>query len=481
MSDNHNLKFDFNEKLKLLKDIRHEIKKRRFIMDESVEKFGFDNMKLLTKVENKTEVKGYPMVASKIQSKILKGVKVGLKVVPLETKFEKHEHPINLEFIALKELTDQIILKNISPHFVYYLGMQKVANKSKAVKFLNLKRLEVEDQIRSNSNMLISEYIDGGSLDTWVYDKYENESIISDNEWKGLVFQIIYSIAIMQYHYKMMHNDFHYGNILIDTSIKKVPGQYFVYTIEDNVYYIPNNGYIPKCWDFEFAMSYSNKIDDFYPNKFIIGNCDYDRNNHITTEPNCDSSTMDSDDFNVPYNYNQTYDLHYFLTSLLDLYISQELFDWIVDIYPTELIPQESEADSSEQDSLINKLDKLDIDSKQSSMSELSDQSSSSLSKNSELSELSELSEIYEISEKSEMSEMSELSEKSSDNLESSDTETSDYNRYLADGRMKNGIESQFKDLPIPSNILKNSFFDSFKQKPDDFDKSIALYFNAGF
>ena len=45
-------KFDFKAKLDLLKSIRHDIKKKRFILDESKENFGFDNLSLLKKVKN---------------------------------------------------------------------------------------------------------------------------------------------------------------------------------------------------------------------------------------------------------------------------------------------------------------------------------------------------------------------------------------------------------------------------------------------
>lgn len=474
-----------------------KLKKKRFILDESVDKFGFDDMCLLTKVANVDEVKGYPMVASKVQSKILKGLKVGLKVVPLETKFEKHEHPINLEFISLKELTDNVILKNISPHFVYYLGSQKVSNKSRAVKFLNLKRLEVEDQIRPYSNMLISEYIEGGSLDNWVYDVYENDNEISNEEWKSLIFQLVYSIAIMQHHYKMMHNDFHYGNILIDTSIKKIPGQYFVYKVQNNTYYLPNTGFIPKIWDFEFAMCYSNKVEEFYPNKFIIGNYQYDRKTCTTKEPirKDDTSTVDSDDLNVPYNYNEIYDLHYFLTSLLDLYISQELFDWILEIYPDELIPREdsnsSDSDSSDSHSSDSHSDDSTSHSDDSSHSDTvsSDEFEDSLQKKMDKIKLSDKQSSESDKQTSESddeeSHTSDTVDTATDVTEEStsesDSSSSSYNRYLSEGRMKNGVDVDFENLPTPKTLLNHSFFESFKNKPSDFDESKALYFNAGF
>lgn len=477
------LKFELANKIKLLKDIRHEIKKKRFILDESRERFGFDDMTQLTKVKNTSEVKGYPFVASKLESKVLKGVKVGLKVVPVETKFEKHEHPTNLEFLALKELTENIVCKNISPHIVFYLASQKVSNKSRALKFLNLKRLEVEELIRTSSNMLVSEYIEGGSLDSWIYDIYENDEEISDKDWRIIVFQLIYTIAVIQHYYRMMHNDFHYGNILMDTSVKKIDGQYFVYEIDGQTYYVPNNGVIPKLWDFEFAMVYSDKVPDFYPNKFIIGNCQYDRKRHITKEPvPGDNNSFESDDLNVPYNYNEVYDLHYFLTSLLDLYISQELFDWILEVYPDELIPREesdsssdsssSGSDSSEEDDeddedeLQDKLDNITLSDDDESSSHSHSESSSDSHSNS-----------------SHSSDNSDSSESDSDDDEDDDNSSSSsglYNRYLSEGRLKNGVEKDF-ELPTPLSILNNKLFDEFRNKPADFDESKAVYFKSGF
>jgi hypothetical protein len=160
---------DSESKLNFLKTIRHEIKKRRLIFDEGKDKFGMNEMTQLVKVKNTSDIKGYPFRAQ------IRDVDLALKVVPLEVKYEKFEHPSCIEHIVLKHLTDNIVLKNISPHVAFFLGTQKVGNKSRALKHLNLKRLEVEGQIRTHSNMLISEYVRGGSLDNWIFNTYEND------------------------------------------------------------------------------------------------------------------------------------------------------------------------------------------------------------------------------------------------------------------------------------------------------------------
>lgn len=437
--------YPLQKKLEYLLSIRHEIKKKRFLLDESKEKFGMDEMTQLARVKNENEVKGYPFKVSKSDSPTTKGLKLGLKVVPIETKYEKNEHPCNLENVVLKTLTDQIVKTGISPHITYYLATQKVSNKSRALKFLNLKRLEVEGKIRTHSNMLISEYVEGGSLDNWVFTTYEDDKEISDEQWKSIVFQLVYTIAVIQHYYKMMHNDFHYGNILIDNSTE--PGGYFVYTIKDKTFYIKNTGIIPKLWDFEFSMVYSDKIPECYPNKFITGDHKYDYQQHKAIV-----ATEDADEeFNVPFHYNEVYDLHYFLTSLLDLYISQDLFDWIMTLYPEELIPEEETSSPSSKfsDSMArsNATQQSDSEDCEGNDTEGSD---------------------------------TEASETEGSDTESWETDD-ETNSFLCDGRMINGVEARFKDLPTPLSLLNNGFFKGFEEKPSDFDEKTAIYFKAGF
>ena len=444
-SDSSKIYHSLNKKIKYMQTIRHEIKKRRILFDETRERFGLDELSQLVKVKNTSEIKGYPFKGyKKSYNTKTRGIKFGLKVVPIETKYDKTEHPCNLENIILKSLTDNIVNKSISPHIVYYFGTQKVSNKSKSLKKLNLKRLEVENKIRSHSNMLISEYVDGGSLDNWIYNTYENDKEIEDEQWKNIVFQLIYTISIIQKYYRMMHNDFHYGNVLIDTSIK--PGGYFVYTINDQKYYIRNTGIIPRLWDFEFCMVYSDKIPESYPNKFIVGPYNYDRKLHKTIISKEELDNLSDQDLNVPFNYNEVYDVHYFLTSLLDLYISQELFDWIIELYPRELIPDDSNSTST---------------------------SNSSTKSDSSLDSLPE-SHLFTNSDSGSDSGSGSISK----DLSNLTVETE--NKYLLEGRLMNGIEKSF-DLPTPLNLLKHDFFKSFTTKPDDFDEKTAVYFNAGF
>jgi hypothetical protein len=314
--------------------------------------------------------------------------------------------------------------------------------------------------------MLISEFVEGGSLDNWVFDVYENDKEIDDNQWKSIVFQLIYTIFIIQRYYKMMHNDFHYGNILIDNSIKA--SGYLVYDIDDKRFYIKNTGIIPKLWDFEFCMVYSNKIKDCYANKFIIGSYEYDKKLHKTIIDSSDSdSALKSDDLNVPFNYNEVYDIHYFLTSLLDLYISQELFDWIIGLYPRELIPDEENSTS----------DNTTSDNTTSDNTNTTSDNTNTTSDNTNTTSDNTRDSLHE--------KLSKLSVNgNSDSISTLNTNTLNsslsYNKYLSDGRLINGVEDMF-NLPTPIDLIRHNFFDELTVKPQDFDENDAIYFRAGF
>jgi hypothetical protein len=426
---------EYLKKTKQIKQIRQDIKKKRIILDENKTNFGLDELVQLAKVDNTIEIKGYPFKGiSKSKGNI------GIKVIPNEKRFVKTEHPVHLEYIILKEFTDNIVLKNISPHIVNYIGSSKISNKSKAVEFLNLEKLEREDKIRNSSIVILSEFLEGGSLDNWIFNTYENEEVenkkknISDTEWKCVVFTILYTLYVLQDTYKFVHNDLHYGNILIDDQIK--PGGYFVYKIKDNTWYLPNNGVIAKIWDTEFGMAFSDKLPNGYPNKFVIGDLPYNRKTHVTI----DTDMTTEDNINIPVNYNKVYDCHYFLTSLLDLFISQETFDWIMSLYPLDLIPSDSSENSSEKDS-ENSSENSSENGSENSSENGSDNSSDYNSED----VISEMFSNFTISETKE---------------------------FLHDGRIVNGVEELFPDLPIPYQLITSSFFDCFKQKPEDFDKN---------
>jgi hypothetical protein len=183
-----------------------------------------------------------------------------------------------------------------------------------------------------------------------------------------------------------------------------------------------------------------------------MGHYVYDKSKHVSVPNNSTSDDDDDDDDNnVPCNYNDVYDVHYFLTSLLDLFISEELFNWVLKTYPEEVIPpDESTTESSSEDSSDSSSESSDSSSEDSSNKNSSESSDNNSSESSDDSS----------------------SESSDESSSSSHTE------FLKDGRLINGVENKIK-LPRPLELLENDFFKEFLIKPDDFDQSTAVYFTC--
>ena len=127
---------------------------------------------------------------------------------------------------------------------------------------------------------------------------------VKDDIWRNLVFQVVYSLYILQKKYKFMHNDFHTNNMLID----EIPvGGYIKYSFNDNDYYLPNIGYLVKITDFEWStIEETNHRNGYYEDPIFEG-------------------------------FSDSNDLYLFIACLLDLEISKELRDMIMSIYPAEV------------------------------------------------------------------------------------------------------------------------------------------------
>jgi hypothetical protein len=77
-------------------------------------------------------------------------------------------------------------------------------------------------------------------------DKYMQENKIGDEQWKGILFQIIIILTTYQKCFDFTHNDLHTENIMLkETTVK-----YINYKLENIYYRIPTFGYICKIIDF---------------------------------------------------------------------------------------------------------------------------------------------------------------------------------------------------------------------------------------
>ena len=448
----------YKEKLSELNKIRNSVKNKTINFNENKKFFGHLKSTPLKKNKNDDdeddEIKGFPF---KIKLKGSNKIKnLSIKIIPIENKYTTNEHPCFIENIILKELTDNVINKNLSPHIVFYFGSTKVNNKSSCLLDMNLPNFYNNRKIKNYSNMLISEYIDGLSLEEWVYKQTKKNIEITPSNWLTMIFQLLYTIYIFQYKYKLLHNDFHYGNILIDDNIKAEG--YFIYKIFGKTYYLKNFGIIPKLWDFEFCMCYSDNIKSLYPNKYIIGTSNYNKKTFSTNLNSIDK------DFHVPLNYNEVYDSHYLLTSLLKLYISDDIYEWISNLYPYEVIESDSDSDS-DSDSYY----KSDTDTD-------TDTDTSSYNKNlqNKKSSVKSVDKIFSKLNKDNCNSNSSSNSSFTTTYTSSDNDSV----YLKDGRLLNKTLNMF-NLPTTKDILNDKIFDQFLIKPKDLNPDLDVVFDS--
>jgi len=135
--------------------------------------------------------------------------------------------------IICQTLTNQLVFQHICPHFS-----------------LNF----YWDFVHKNQELIlytINEYANFQDFHQWARKQH------SFQEWLNALFQIMVGLSCLNRYFDMIHSDFHTGNILVQ---KVPPGGYWVYTIDNFKYYLPNLGFVLLIHDFGFA---------WIPNKLI--------------------------------------------------------------------------------------------------------------------------------------------------------------------------------------------------------------------
>lgn len=133
------------------------------------------------------------------------------------------KQPAFIEIVS-QTLTNQLIFQNICPNFSmnYYWEFD---NKKKIIYSYN-------------------EYVNSGDFDSWAKKRHSKQL------WFNALFQIMYGLICLKRYFNMIHSDFHTKNILV----KRVKsGGYWIYTINNINYHLPNLGYIFLIHDLGFS------------------------------------------------------------------------------------------------------------------------------------------------------------------------------------------------------------------------------------
>lgn len=394
---------------------------------------GMMHLKRLFKDVDYDDVKGYPCIGYFDPSD---DVKIAVKINPLENRYDFINGPGRMETKIMRELNN-VLLKKYTPHVTMYLSDMDAPNNACALTKFPIKRFH--DDIYPNSNVLFTEFVSGGSLESYLRKKD-----MTMTQWKSLLFGILWTLHVLQSEYRLMHNDCHFGNILVDI-YRYTSGEVFEYRLgSKDRFVVPCTGILPKLWDFEFSKCF-------------------------------DRSDLAFNQFGRTANkFNAVSDVHYFLTTLLELEnLPSELRIYIMSLYPSELVPKEEEYDSdseSDRDS-----DSMSIASSTSTIvstfsdkyyvtdEEMDSDSDSSTTRSS----VSTQSGCSRSTSRSGRSGRSGHSGRSTGSTRSGYSSVySDEPRYLSGGHLTSeAIEQYTKKMPTARDLLFSAFFKEYRVK----------------
>ena len=155
-------------------------------------------------------------------------------VHPIATKVMKYNTDNKLEINLMTTITKNILLKNLSKHFLMIYGYC-ICDKRIAEK---LKLISINELADGDLKMLTSK-----------------KDVLRDNELiLNILFQTYISIATFQNKLKYIHKDAHYGNFLYQ--INNESG-YYHYTFNGKDYYLKSCKYNIIIFDYGFAKDIS--------------------------------------------------------------------------------------------------------------------------------------------------------------------------------------------------------------------------------
>jgi hypothetical protein len=254
-----------------------------------------------------------------MQKGLFFGIRNFIGKVCLQTKmYEAHKHPAQQESKIMKLICSSRQPQRKHQRFLPTL----VAHKSISVTAPLLYRLPMRSfgtSIHPRCDVIIVPKYDA------TLSELRERNILNLEDYRSIIFQILYTLFILQRKYGFMHNDLHIQNILM----KKVPGQPRVdgksrdYKVDEYTFQVPEIEWIPIMWDFEDSRCH--KVPELMEN--------------LKTDNVPD----------VPPDWCPYYDVHFLLISIIDVCkesVPEEIRDWVFAMYPEEAIPARARRNS---------------------------------------------------------------------------------------------------------------------------------------
>lgn len=217
--------------------------------------------------------------------------------------------PENAELLMLKILSF-FVVKRHTPHIVlpittFNSKIQTFIALSKTNQIQSKKYTKFIDRYNKGAfyddvSILISEWANGGDLLEYLRANFHN---LTTKQWRVIFFQIISTLAIIQSKYpSFRHNDLKLNNILIQNIDMSHGDRQFIYTVDEQTFYVPNIGMRCKIWDFDFAC--------------IPGIVENSKVNALWTN-----------DINVNPESHPYYDMHYFFNTMVSTGFISDFFN----------------------------------------------------------------------------------------------------------------------------------------------------------
>jgi len=237
------------------------------------------------------------------------------------------DRPENVELRIIK-LLSAMVLGGETPHLIIPVSVFKTSitpflNTTTIFIDVNAKKNELykefienykNGKLEDHVSVLVSEWAEAGDLMNYIYDNYKK---MSENVWKVILFQVIYTLARIHLRYpQFRHNDLKSNNVLLQ-KIQFVDSNSshenkFLYAYRESksakiryTFQVPNIGLQAKIWDYDFSC-----IGDLIKNSKV-------------------ESAWARDEVKITSEKNQYYDLHYFINTISDREIYREFDKYV--------------------------------------------------------------------------------------------------------------------------------------------------------
>jgi len=189
--------------------------------------------------------------------------------------------------ICDQSISGDYVNSNILKHFE---NSKNVTQLDLVIKEINRIRTELHGikhyrELKSNLNKIYEKYLYDFSQGIDLDKRYSNKSVLIFNEISSFdftylmesdptfvlrkeyilptLFQILHGLAALNKYYGIVHFDLHLSNVLVTKIDTGTFNRWWHYRVKEIDYYIPNQGYIFKIWDFGRAnyIDYDSKAD----------------------------------------------------------------------------------------------------------------------------------------------------------------------------------------------------------------------------